>query len=343
MHKAVFILILIYRKGEKGPMKRKKTFRNLLSLFFLLFTSSCSHLVSYALDFNVVVDEASSSLSLINYYDQFGKEIRIVKEEEALSSFLNDRQEVIITDVFKGLRLIKEKHVPYELKCLNTWGNLYLLGKNDKTLENMQREDRIVSAQEGTTGNRLFLYAEEKAGNITYYSSSEEEYGFLIKDNDFDYVLLKEPYVTKLLSKDNSPYHYLASVSALFKKKSVSEGITSSGYAHYPETGLFVSTGWKNADKEKQKKYENFLDNYQRLLNNLGRTEGGTAVDILYNAESNYGFNVRGTFSVDTDMLSLILRGQGKTGETNPFGYCSYNADVVSFYTNLSLHGLDLL
>jgi len=323
---------------------KQKAF-SLLSSLFLTVLSSCSGWYQEPLSFKLLVPDAENFLPFSSYYDQFGTHVFLKDYKEAGEAFFSDEYDAIVYDVTDGLDLIEKKHAHYRLARIQTWGNLYLLGKEGKDGSDLFSSSvyafrNLPEGKDLTFELMEYTYGEE----LSYrkiYASSKELYQAVSGGGipDADYLFLSEPYVSELLSSDSS-YSYIRPFSKDFLQASTVHELSESGYSHYPSSGLFVSSKWDGDGRSDREKHENFFALYDNMQVDLQRNNGTNAVTFLSNAERGSFYTAADLFGLSVPEMEKLLSGGGKSGEVNPFGYVSYATDLTSFYASLSYAGM---
>jgi hypothetical protein len=337
-------------------MKERKPASVLLMGLLVFSAASCSF-VQKGLTFKILAPQGGDGLSFASYYSD-EENVSFLESEDVYQAFFSNEYEAIIFDLDKGINLIQDHHAPFKLARVNTYGNAYLLGHNKDSDSSLNASSEIVSwnyAQQeyvssGAEGrgiqNNLFRYfynfSEDTSFIDNYFSNLKEEYQALLDDKEgkIDYAILPEPFVSLLLKNDPS-YTLLYSFADKFQTKSSETGLIEGGYAHYPQTGLFIRNTWDTTeDKEKKGLYENFFTSIDNMLEDLERNNGGRVSSYLYDAYlEGKEDNVIDDFGMKDEIISDALNGNKNTLGINALGFCSYPLDLESFYQRTSSQG----
>ena len=324
-----------------------------LSLFLvplLVGLASCSF-VQKGLSFTLLCPNDGKGLSFVSYADDTAH-VLFKTNDEVYHGFFSLDYGGIIFDLEKGLNLIQEEHVPYRLARVNTYGNCFLLAKKGLSEKGISLSAHIVSwnaakeeypstyLNDGIQNNLLryfYSYGPSSALIDTYFSDMAGVYQALKEGKDgeeeIDYALLGEPYVSRLLQESDT-YQVLYSFTTRFKEMSSTDQLVDGGYAHYPETGLFVPASWDEASKEKKAAYQNFFESYDNMVTSLERNNGGRVLTYLYQGEDQKTFSPLKCFGASGDAYYAILDGSKSPYGVNAMGFCSYPVDLASFALN---------
>ena len=90
---------------------------------------------------NILCPTGAPSLSLVSEYENLIKDGRVdfVDGSDTLVSELvkdNSEYDMIIAPINVGAKLMAEKQTQFQLTGVLTWGNLYLVGTDEKELQN---------------------------------------------------------------------------------------------------------------------------------------------------------------------------------------------------------------
>ena len=139
--------------------------------------------------------------------------------------------DVIVAPVNLGLKTYEANPV-YQCAGVLTWGNLYMVGKDEEVLSDPAAE--VAAFGEGAIPGMVFnsVQAEDIAGNVTWYPSVAEAQQALLAGKA-DAALLAEPAVSAATAKDDS-LKVISDLQTLWKDK---EGSERTGY---PQAAVFV-------------------------------------------------------------------------------------------------------
>ncbi|MCI2068893.1 MAG: hypothetical protein LKJ88_04890 [Bacilli bacterium] len=316
----------------------------------LVGLSSCSF-VQKGLTFKLICPSDGKGLSLASYADD-ATHVLFLKNEEVYKAFFSSDYGGIIFDLEKGLKLIQDEHVPYKLARVNTYGNCFLLAKKGLKEDGVSTSAHIISfnaandkyeanyLNEGIQNNLLhYFYSYNPSTPLidTFYSDMQEVFEALKTGKDgeeeIDYALLGEPFVSRLL-KETDAYEVLYSFTDRFKEMSNTDQLVDGGYAHYPESGLFVPASLDQADKRTKAAYDNFFESYDNMVTSLERNNGGRVITYLYQGEDQKTFSPLSSFGASGDEFYTILNSSKSPYGVNAMGFCSYPVDLKGFEEN---------
>lgn len=104
-------------------------------LCFLLILTGCSSSPKESTKLKILCPSGAPSLALTNIYDEH--EVTIVDGTDLLIAELskeNSDYDIIIAPINLGAKLISTKQTDYRLESILTWGNLYLVGESEESL-----------------------------------------------------------------------------------------------------------------------------------------------------------------------------------------------------------------
>lgn len=322
--------------------------------------SSCSGVQS-ALTFNIIGPKGGDSLTFVTYADDT-THASIADSKSVYKALFSTEYDMIIYDIDKGLELIQKYHLNYSLARVNTYGNAYLVGLNKNsdsvsisTLSNIVTYDYAHSSYTDPTykelgmQNRVFKYINgfDQDTNLydKIYDDLEDEYQYLLTatSEQVDYAILPEPYVSRLL-KANTSYSLMYSITSKYKEKTTSGNIGEEGYAHYPQTGLFISAKLNDSeDKSTVNLIKNFFESYDNMEISLERNNGTRVSDYVDTAKRNNIYDSTDFFGDDADGLYTALNGNLSSNGVNALGFCSYPVDLPSWYLNAASDSMGLV
>jgi hypothetical protein len=315
--------------------------------------------IQKALTFQIMAPKGPYGLSFVSYAGD--SHVSLASSKDCYEAFFQNKCQAIIFDLAKGVKLIQNEGAPYKLARLNTYGNCYLVGINKtddsdlSTYANVISYNSAASKYDGSYENEginnslfklFYSFGKNSAAIDKSYEDMEEEYQAALKGEDeegkkIDYALLSEPYVTRLLKEKPS---YKVIYSFVTKFKEVSSQVMAGGlsYAHYPETGLFVSKDWDQDDSSAKALHENFFKSYDNMALDLERNNGTRVASYLQLGKSQNTFDAQTSFGADLETLENAIDGSVSQFGVNALGFSSYSVDLASFYLKTQQSGLDL-
>ena len=319
--------------------------------------SSCS-VVQKALEFKIIAPQGGDAISLMCYAED-NDNFHIGTTSDCYDAFFSSEYDVIIFSLNKGINLIQDNNVPFKLAMMNTYGNAYLVSKNsdDSLLDTNANVTSYDYAYSRYTlhdytnldiQNNVFRYDYNIACTNNsfidhYFDDPVDEFNALLKGEYngevIDYALLCEPYVSKLITAD-SDYHIVENLTERFTKISKESGLSSEGYSHFPQTGIFVRDTWDtNEDKKMNDLYDNFIERSHYFIANLETADASRSYDYLKAAHDLHQYDIEKYFGDNyLDLYKNVLDGQTALNGVNACGFCSYNIDLNQFYLDSNDH-----
>ncbi len=320
-------------------------------------TSSCS-IVQKALEFKVIAPQGGDAISLLCYAEDT-ENFHIGTTDDCYDAFFSSEYDVIVFSLNKGINLIQEQNVPFKLGMMNTYGNAYLVSKNDDdslldSYSNIVSYDYAYSKYEThdydnlDIQNNVFKYDYNISYNNTtfidsYFDDPLDEYNALLEGEyegeAIDYALLPEPYVSKLITADPD-YHVLKNLTDKFTDVSKESGLADDGYSHFPQTGIFIRNTWDDSeDDDMVDLYDNFIERCGYFIANLETANASRAYDYLYAAYSLNQYDIESYFGDNYyDLYKNVLDGDTAINGVNACGFCSYEVDLDQFYLDSLNH-----
>lgn len=301
-------------------MKNKKSLAFLLTLSSVLLLSSCSlnnfFLKIDPLEYKVLAQKGSSSLALSAYYEEEKLELTDdvdLIESTFKSSNVDNEYQVIFYDGVRGLDLCDE-YDNYAYVATLSLGNQQFIPINYdfdplRSIVNIKEDDPsyksnlkiFANNEKGSLGYSLkaILPSIEKTGKFTYDVVYDErsdkqlydyflnmpkvEFQNFVKENSYDYIVISEPFATRLMTLKSSPlynqeydeytkegdkvpeknpdYHYCMSLKQLYRKLFPSD-TSNSKYRGVPQTAIFVNKSYYSNNTKK-------VNNFLKILNKL--------------------------------------------------------------------------
>lgn len=335
-------------------MKKKGFFE---IVFCCSLLAGCSW-VQRGLSFDIAVPYGSDGLVFSSYLDDT-EHISYKPSADCYDAFFSNEYQAIVYDLNKGISLIQDHNAPFRLARVVCYGNAFLVGRSKTEGEEPGLYSNIVSWDCGYSRysshsyencgiqNNIFEWVFGEKYIDGYFDSAKDEYQALLSEKynskDIDYALLPEPYASRLISEDAN-YAIMGNLTSLFKSKTAEEGITDNGYAHFPQTGLFVSSSWEDkADSSLTELHKNFFVSYDNMAADLERNNASRVAQYLEKALNDGKIDLKDTFGGDYDTLAKCLDGGSSPQGVNACGFCSYATDLEAFYKKTEQAGLFLV
>lgn len=191
---------------------------------------------------NVLIPSGSTAMSLAHFaYENpnIGEDVELKFEpyvqgsDPLLAAFTSETSNVIIAPTNLGATLY-QKEVPYQLAATLVWGNLYLIGKEELTLEDLAGKTITAFGQGSTPDIVLQNVLKEKGllDSVTIeYLSSVADVQSMFAAGEIELAVIAEPSLTVLKNKIDG-----VQTIADFQ----SEWAELYGGSSYPQASLFV-------------------------------------------------------------------------------------------------------
>ena len=191
---------------------------------------------------NVLIPSGSTAMSLAHFaYEksELGKGIEVNFEpyvqgsDPLLAAFTSQTANVIVAPTNLGATLY-QKEVPYQLVATLVWGNLYLIGKEELTLEDLAGKTITAFGQGSTPDIVLQSVLKEKGllDSVTIeYLSSVADVQSMFAAGEIELAVIAEPSLTVLKDKVEG-VHTIADFQL--------EWAELYGGSSYPQASLFV-------------------------------------------------------------------------------------------------------
>jgi len=224
--------------------------------------------------FSILCPNGAPALSLLDFVGDDKYDLDFVDGADVLQAeFTKGEKDFIIAPINLGYKF-SEKTSNYELKGVVTWGNLYVIGKDDS----IKLDGKIACFGEAAVPGKIINYIVEKSGytpNITWFPSvADAATAFLT--GEFDYAIVAEPYLTNL-GFQSGDFKVLGSVSELYKQVT--------GLESFPQAALFVKKSLVDSSDsiidEVTNKIKETIDTYTSDQSKLDNKLGSTDISIM--------------------------------------------------------------
>lgn len=190
---------------------------------------------------SVLAPKGATAIAVLALLDDEAYEVTLVDGTDIIQAALveaNGKYDLIIAPSNLGAKLANAGKTNYRMSAVLTWGNLYLVGKDEAKLTDPNATIALFGDQavpgivyEMTKGDRVL--------SETYYGAVNEAQAQLLA-NKVDLALLAEPAASATISKDPS-LKIVADLQEDYREKTNLEG--------YPQASLFVEQSKYEADK----------------------------------------------------------------------------------------------
>lgn len=216
-----------------------KFVKTVICLLLIIGMSACSTKKTDTL--RILSPMGATSLSLLGLYGDEKMQIDTVDGSDVLTAELskdNSAYDMIIAPINLGVKLMEKNDNAYVLHSIVTWGNLFIVGK-----ENALQEEGVLAAfGEMAVPQKVFeasFALESIKPSITYFASANEVMQQLLTQKA-QVGLLAEPAASATVAKAKEKgiqLQVLADVQDVYQKK---QGTKRKGY---PQAALFVKKG----------------------------------------------------------------------------------------------------
>ena len=219
-------------------MSIRKIGTGVLSIFLSLGLVACAQNEPVKEPVKLLVPTGAPALSVLGAFDEENVQVDTVNGTDILMSELakkDSEYDMIVAPTNLGVK-IYEKTQAFSLASVLTWGNLYMVGDPNSTIETasiaafgQQAVPELVLNQVYDTANM----------NITYYNSVQEAQQALLTGKS-EVSLLAQPIAAATIAKAkemNKELTVLSNLQTLWQEKTGSETLG------YPQASLFIKTG----------------------------------------------------------------------------------------------------
>ena len=180
----------------------------------------------------------ATALSLLGLYVNSDVTIDTVDGSDALSAEFSkeDGYDIIVAPINLGAKLISSGKSPYQLDSVVTWGNLYIVGTDEKALE---KEGAFAAFGEAAVPQKVLTSSmdmKEIKPTITYYNSVNDVQAQLLSGKA-NVGLLAEPAASATIAKAKEKGIELKVITDLQKAYKEKNKKTNDGY---PQAAIFV-------------------------------------------------------------------------------------------------------
>lgn len=235
------------------------------------------------------------------------------------AAFVNKEYDVIIAPSNFGAALAVKGASEYKLAAVLTWGNLYLIGKDEETL----KEGKIAAFGEAAVPGKIWNTVK---GNLNdefseeYYNSAADVQTALISGN-YQVGLIAEPAATATINKAQQAgieLVFLADLQELWKEATGYEG-------GYPQAAIFVLEEKYNAD---QKSYDALFESIQNYCEEVSASDKSQLIsDIDQSGSDKFGIASSAIVAKTWDKMNIR------------FAYAKENEENLSAF--LKLFGIE--
>ena len=219
-------------------MSIRKIGTGILSIFLSLGLVACAQNEPVKEPVKLLVPTGAPALSVLGAFDEENVQVDTVNGTDILMSELakkDSEYDMIVAPTNLGVK-IYEKTQAFSLASVLTWGNLYMVGDPNATIETASIAAFGQQAVPGLVLNQVYDTANM---NITYYNSVQEAQQALLTGKS-EVSLLAQPIAAATIAKAkemNKELTVLSNLQTLWQEKTGSETLG------YPQASLFIKTG----------------------------------------------------------------------------------------------------
>ena len=239
-------------------------------------------------EFTIISPTGAPSLAFYNCV-KYGKfETNADPSTGILPLMISGQKDIVVLPTNAGMQAILNKGAQYKIAATISFGNFYLVSMGNDANNEIGADDNIVLFQQGNVPDKIFhyIYGTDLDAGIHYLPAVSDAASAAISGSYVDansgerlvpnYVLLAQPVLTNVLSKNSSVSVY-ANIQEKYKEKT-------------NNLPLFQASIFVKNDLDK-KKVENFLSAiFDDVVNALDDPDKiATALESMENANQVFG------------------------------------------------------
>jgi len=299
-------------------------------------SSEDNELVQEKLSFNVICPQGAPGLALSTYLSTDADKVEITTPLSTKNAFFSEDYDAIIFDATTANTLIDVKGAKFKLASIITAGNAFVLSTGNDDNGIMEEGDAILSfGNDSSVWNRVLKNA-FSIDNVSYLGSTALAASAAItgtnEGEDVDYVVVAEPYVTKVLEEapEVSVKYNLKTEWANYSKE---EGLNDGkGFTDFPQAGLFISDELDSStDESTIDNIKNFISIIEKNSLDLINNNGENVMKQIDQDVENGLYTTDETFGIDKDILEKVVdQNQNPMGIANAlaFNACAYDYET---------------
>ncbi|MDD6468019.1 MAG: hypothetical protein PUF50_07570 [Erysipelotrichaceae bacterium] len=253
----------------------------------LAFLFGCQSKPQETEHLTVLSPKGAPSLALLNYFNETGEEnvITTVDGTDVLTAAftsVESEYDMIVAPINLGSKLIEKGATDYRLVAVVTWGNLYVVSK-DETVTLDSLDEFAMFGQNAVPDKVLQTVMANKNQTVhpTYFNAVSDVAAQLL-GGKFTTGLVAEPVASTLLAKSEGSIKIVADMQEAWKE--------ATGKDNYPQAALFV----------KQSVYEEKKASVDAIIKTLSSYDAD--IDTLKQDMDRVGAEVLG---VNSQMMSM--------------------------------------
>lgn len=249
----------------------KKIFKALLAVTMCIGMAACSSGSdsSEQEPVKILCPTGAPSLSILGVLDNEYVTVDFVEGTDILTAEMAKKDgeyDIIIAPTNLGAKMYANAPY-YNLDAVLTWGNLYVVGKEDLDLSSVT----VAAFGENAVPGMVFKNVYDSAAmNITWFNSVQEAQQALLT-GQVDAALLAEPIASATIAKASEQGLSLSVLSDLQELWQAKNGMEFKGF---PQASLFVKKG-------SEKKVAFVLDGIQAFQNSVDDKAIAAAIDAV--------------------------------------------------------------
>lgn len=215
----------------------------------------------------VLTPMGAPSLAMLGLYGEDGVTIETVDGTDVLTAQLSKADgeyDAIIAPINMGAKLLEKGKSEYQLDSVVTWGNLYIVGTDEKALS---EEGLFAAFGEKAVPQKVLMSSMDMKSivpDVTYFNSANEVQAQLLTKKA-KVGLLAEPAATATIAKAKEKGVELKVLKDLQKEYQEKNDMKESGY---PQAALFVKKG-------SEEKVASYLEKAEKFANETSLKDEG--------------------------------------------------------------------
>lgn len=292
-----------------------------------------------SLTFKTICPQGAPGLALSTYLSTDPDKIELTTPLNTKNAFFSEEYDAIIFDATTANTLIDVKGANFKLASIITAGNAFVVstGKDDNGI--LEEGDSILSfGNASSVWNRVLTNA-FSIENVSYLGSTALAASAAItgsnQGEDVDYVVVAEPYVTKVI-QENPSVTVKYNLKTEWENYSKAEGLNSGeGFVDFPQAGLFISDELDSStDEVTVKNVQNFISIINQNAEDFISNDGKNVMAQIETDVENGLYTTDETFGIDKDILNTVVdSSENPIGVENALAFNSENYDFDKFMT----------
>ncbi|MDD4532501.1 MAG: hypothetical protein PHW22_03615 [Bacilli bacterium] len=302
-------------------------------------TSSQTNVEQEKLSFKAICPKGAPGLALTSYLSTDPEQVELGTPLMTKNAFFSEDYDAIIFDATTANTLIDVKKAKFKLASIITAGNAFVLATGNDDNTTMEEGDSIVSFGNASSVWNRVLQNDFSITNISYLGSAALAASTAItginEGESVDYVVVAEPYVTKVLTT-NTDVSVKYNLKEEWAKYSKAQGLNDgNGFTDFPQAGLFISDRLDAAtDQTTINNIENFISIINKNADDLIDNDGKNVMAQITKDTDKGLYTTDETFGIDKDILATVVdSNKSVIGVKNALAFNSSSYDYDGFMT----------